>query len=322
MSILFGVKKNSARLSSVERRAPHVALTHFLRKKHRDIRALNAILTKCNVSPYLGALPPELRACTPRENLDDVTYRFRMCMEDFLIANIYDIRESIVGPAYEISEIGRLFNTQCLLKFGAINAYGFRVWSGRFGIVGKMSFPQLNAQYALKLFDRRIEEEYGSYGIMGRHGMMHEISTAFAAVHAEPCDNARVYMASLIYEPYLLSRWEGDAADGDFRENKNEIFATKPCEVEARNYRSGRRIDFGETYRTLYGATNYRVRKMFRKIINAIDMRDMASIQYVLNGKSAGFSASEISAAMDLVRIEATDVQYMVLEYVAAHMSR
>ncbi len=313
LSIVLGVKKDCQNLSSVERRVPHVALTHFCRANwYRRPGMLNAILAKCRVEPYMGALPPELRARVPRESLGETTYRFRMILEDFLIANIGEMRDSKEGPIYNLAEIGQLFDTKCILEIGTVNFMGCRIWSGFAGIVGKMSFPEIKAQYALKLFDDRI------YG--GGHGALCEVPTAFAASHAEPRDNARIYMASLIYEPYLLSRWEGDVVDGRIRENKNAIFVTSVREAVSRNYRKGRRIDFGETYRTAYGAAGYRVRKMYRKIKNAMENQQMSEIRDSLRGKCAGFSASEVIAAMELVQMEATVAERVLLARGSRHL--
>jgi len=315
LSIVFGVKKDCQILSSVERRVPHIPLTHFLRKNWcRHPGMLKAILSKCSVEPYLGALPPELRARAPQENLAETTYQFRMILEDFLIANIDEMRAAQDGPIYNLAEIGHLFDTKCYLEMGAVNFAGYRIWSGLYGMVGRMVFPEINSQYALKLFDNRMD-----FG--GDHGAMYEVPTAFAAAHAEPRDNARVYMASLIYEPYLMSRWEGDVIDGRVRENKNEIFVTSSHENAKRNYRKGRRIDFGETYRTLYGRASYRVRKMYRKIKNALDVRDEAGLCEMIGGKCAQFSASEIASAFELVQMESTTVaEHAILERVAARI--
>lgn len=290
------MNKDKVVLSSIERRPAHVSLTHFLRRNWaRNPFVLQAILSKCTVAPYLGALPPELRARVPKEKLADVTYEFRMKLEDFLIDKIREIRDSSDGPIYYIDEIGHLFNTSCILEVGAINYAGYRIWSGLAGIVCKMSFPELNAKYALKIFDARQNDLY-------EHGAMYEIPTAFAAIHAEPRDNARVYMASFIYEPYMLSRWEGNVVDGRVRKNDNEIFVTSEHEATSRNYRGGRRIDFGETYRTAYGAASYRVRKMYRKIINAIKADDFDSLRQMSQSAAVAAPAArnDFCKALDL----------------------
>lgn len=282
--------------SSVEFRPKHRALTNLMRRNwERGPAWWQKILSKCTIAPYLGALPPELRARVTKENLSAVTHQFRMILEDFLIANIRDIQAATDGPMYELPEMGRLFGASCVLEFGPINFAGFRIWSGWAGIVCKMSFPEINAQYALKIFDSRRDDHYD-------HGASCEIPTAFAAAHAEPRDNSRVYMASVIYEPYLLSRWEGDVVDGRVRKNENEIFVTSSKESESRNYRRGRRIDYGETYRTAYGAASYRVRKMCRTIMNAAKRNDVDSLRRLAQDASVAAPAAQkdFCKAMDL----------------------
>lgn len=218
----------------------------------------------------MGALPPELRARVRKDELSDITYEFRMALEDFLIDKIFEIREASDALHYYLPRISDLVKAQCYLDFGAVNYAGVREWSGLTGFVGKMSFPQIHAEYALKVFDIRKEILKDAED----HGPWYEIPNAFAAMHAEPRDNSRVYMASFIYEPYMLSGWEGDVVDGKVRKNENEIFKTYKYEAESRNYRNGRRIDYGATYRTEYGEASYRVRKMYRKILNAVKIED------------------------------------------------
>jgi hypothetical protein len=116
--------------------------------------------------------------------------------------------------------------------------------------------------YALKLFYKNRPKwiEYD-------HGVCFEVATAFAANKAEPKDNNPIYMASLISEKYMLSAWAGEEDGIKERENKNTIFITSPHETSPRNLRAGRRIDWGETYLTDYGAMSYRARKIFRQIM-------------------------------------------------------
>ena len=309
------MKNRCENLSSIERRPSHTSLTHFLRRNWlRNPFVLQAILSKCTVAPYVGALPPELRARVPREKLAEITYEFRMRLEDFLIDKIYEIRETSDGLLYYPDKIGELFNTRCVMEFGATNYAGYRIWTGLAGIVCKMSFPELNAKYALKIFDTRQNDLY-------EHGAMYEIPTAFAAAHAAPRDTARVYMASFIYEPYMLSRWEGDVMDGRIRKNKNEIFVTSIHESESRNYRHGRRIDFGETFRTAYGAASYRVRKMCRKIIYATQNENFDILHQIAQDASVAAPASqkEYCEALDLASIVSCHNIYEIFERVKSY---
>ena len=80
---------------------------------------------------------------------------------------------------------------------------------------------------------------------------------------------------------FMLSKWGGDKPDGFMRENKYEIYATSEEEDEERNYRAGRRIDYGETYQTDYGRMTYHVRKTFRKILHAANMGADYEIEYM-----------------------------------------
>ena len=255
-------------LSSSERcqsRAKHVGLTKFLRR-HYVARSTNLknILYRCDVSPYLGALPPELRACIPHDKIPSVTYEFRQKLEDFLINNICDLKSCKQDTVYNLSQLGDLFNTRCEMTVRGIGPSGCRPWQGGIGYVCKLSFPQINAHYALKLFDEYLWNDY-----LGLHGPWYETATALVASHSEPGDNNKIYMASLIYEKYMLSAWGGDAIDNiPKRNNKNEIFVTGQEEDVARNWRLGRRIDWGDTYLTSYGSLSYRGRKLYRQIMN------------------------------------------------------
>lgn len=264
------------KLSSIERRPAHVSLTHFFKRNwEREPGRLISILSKCSVEPYLGALPPELRNRVSRQDLSDITYKFRMRLENFLVARSDDVIGAANDITYSLDDIGELFGTRCQLLARGVNYAGICPWQGGFGTVCKLSFPEIGAEYALKIYNFFQEPGQG-------HGAMWEIPTAFAATHAEPRDNSRVYMASLTAGPYLLSKWEGDYCSkletGRF--NQNEIFVTSPSENRPRNYRNGRRIDYGDTRRTAYGAASWRVRKMCRKIQYVI--RDSMQIREIV----------------------------------------
>ena len=69
-------------------RCKHRALTGMLRYKWvRYIGRLKKTVYNCDVLPYLGALPPELRAQLPKNKIASVTAQFRENLENFLIAN-------------------------------------------------------------------------------------------------------------------------------------------------------------------------------------------------------------------------------------------
>lgn len=248
---------------SASRQIKHVALTGYLSRKWRRCHNfLCSIVLKCDVAPYLGALPPELRKRVGQKNLSEVTLAFRNVLKDFLIQNACEIYSMDKDRVYKIPEIACLFRTSCELEAKGKNAYGYNPWSGISGFVVKLSFPEINAHYALKLFYKNRPKwiEYD-------HGVWFEVATAFAANKAEPKDNNPIYMASLISEKYMLSAWAGEEDGIKERENKNTIFITSPHETCPRNLRAGRRIDWGETYLTDYGAMSYRARKIFRQIM-------------------------------------------------------
>lgn len=273
-------------------RVKHVALTGFLSKKwHRFHAYLKHIVYNCDVSPYLGALPPELRRRVDRKNIPQVTSDFRNMLEDFLIQNAYEIYSMDKDRVYYIPQIGDLFGTQCVLEAKGVNVYGVNPWGGASGFVLKMSFPEINAHYALKLF-YKDRPEWIDYD----HGVWFEVATALAANKAEPKDNNPMYMASFIYEKYMLSAWAGDEDGIKERENKNSIFCTTPKESESRNLRSGRRIDWGETYRTNYGALTYSGRKLIRQIM-ALDAK---AVKKTLDKKSDGLTKKELKHAVEL----------------------
>ena len=278
-------------------RVKHPALTKFLRHKwERNPNVLKRVVYNCDVSPYLGALPPELRAQLPKNKIADVTAQFREAMENFLIKNAPQMREMNADVVYDIPEIGNLFGTRCQLVSRGVNVYGINPWSGLSGFVAKLSFPELNAHYALKLFHPIDELRNFS------HGPWFEIATALAAGKAEPRDNNPVYMASLMYEQYMLSAWGGDKDDNiNQRENKYIVFVARDDEDESRYRRGGRRIDWGETYRTDYGNLSYRARKLFRQVAS---MDADAAQRARANAKNARDKA-EAERAIELVSLVA-----------------
>lgn len=242
----------------------HSALTGFLRRNWTSstIR-LQQIVYNCNVSPYLGALPPELRKCVSHDKIGQVTQQFRENLENFLIQNVFEIRDMDADKIYEIPALGDLFNTKCVLETKGINVYGVNPWAGAVGFVCKLSFPEINAHYALKLFFDRPADWATVH-----HGPWFEISTAFAANHAQPRDNNPIYMASLKYDKYMLSKWAGDVQDGIAGRYKDlSVFKTSVQENGVRNRRNGRMIDWGETFLSGYGRLSYAGRKLVRQIL-------------------------------------------------------
>lgn len=279
-------------------RVRHRALTGYLRRNWKgDSWLLKRIVYNMDVSPYLGALPPELRKCLGGENIATVTAQFRENLDDFLIKNAFELRNLESDVVYELPQIGALFGVRCNLLARGINSYGVNPWSGLLGFVCKLSFPEINAHYALKLYyDNGMGVTYL------RHGPWFEAAAALAANKAESRDNVPMYMASLKYEKYLLSKWAGDSDDGmNARENEYKIFVTHKDEEEARNLRNGRRIDWGELYRTNYGAMSYPARKLYRQIMQ---MDTWAVIQGLQNARN-NFQCRDAQCALELAGLVA-----------------
>ncbi len=274
-------------------RVHHRALTGFLRRNwSRSPNTLKRIVYNTDVSPYLGALPPQLRARVPQNQIASVTAQFRECLENFLIQNIFDLREMESDRIYDLPEIGALFGTGCNLVARGVNVYGVNPWSGLLGFVCKLSFPDINAHYALKLYYSHIPE-VTHYS----HGPWFEFGTALAANKAEARDNVPMYMASLKYEKYMLSQWAGDREDGvPQRDNKYRVFVTRTNEDESRNRRGGRRIDWGETYLSKYGQLSYPARKIYRQAINL----DEAGLRKSIANARNNFERRDVRDALGL----------------------
>lgn len=238
----------------------HVSLTHFIRRHYLLIR-FHKIIQKCDVSTDLGALPPQLCSLIPVNMRATAKNLLVYYLIKFWQDNEIKIRTSTENMEIDMPDVSALFNTKCQMKTSAILPIGYSLWSGGFGVVCQMSCPEIDAKYAVKYF---LAWRAYSYDV---HGPYHEIPTAFAACHAEKKHNCRVYMASLnAIVPFMMSHWGGDVNDGLIKINKNEIFVTAPTEVKPCNMRNGQRIDFGDTRRTLYGATSYRLRKLYRQM--------------------------------------------------------
>ena len=273
-------------------RFKHRALTGYLRRNwNRNPHVLKRIVYNTDVSPYIGALPPELRRQLVGKDIANVTAQFRENLEDFLINNAFDLRDMKSDCVYELPQLGNLFGQRCTLTArGGVNP-----WVGACGVVCKLSFPQIDAHYALKIYFGGASE-FMNFS----HGAWFEVATALAANKAEPRDTTPMYMASLKYDMYMLSKWAGDADDGIApRENKNMIFFTKPDEDEARNRRGGRRIDWGETFKTNYGDMSYPARKLYRQLMNM----DSRAVQKSLATAQDKITQRDFAYAMKLAEL-------------------
>lgn len=288
----------SAEKNNAEHKIKHRALTGFVcRKWKRNTRLVQDIVKRCCVSECLGALPSKLRERVPMEHVAQVTKAFHAQLQSFLGENKANLDCPDVDQVYDLPQIGSLFGTKCVLMVRGINICGVSPWAGAVGYVCKLSFPQLNAHYALKLYF-----DDGPEWAKLDHGAWFETMTAFAANKAEPKDNNRVFMASVGQMPYLLSEWAGDKQDNiPMRENTNQIFVTSDAEEEERNRRAGRRIDWGETYRTVYGAMEYDARKIYRQIVVCDKKAVEKSIKKV--GKNAA-GLRNLGQALEMARLK------------------
>lgn len=285
----------------------HCSLTHWLRRANRTVPVfeLKHILQATSVSQYLGALPHTLRSRVSPIDIGAATYLFHDALDEFLNNHIYELRQMWTVNVYNLPDIGALFDTPCMLECRNYtpNTYDY-VWWGAVGTVCRISFPEIGARYALKIFRT---DDYKS-----AHGPWYEIPAALRAYHAEPRDNVRMHMASLGNIKYMLSDW----VDGDYeytpciRPNKYEIFFTAETEVHSGNYRGGRRLDFGKTYRTVYGAAPYNVRKQYRAIVYLVDCWLRRSgpaytaqiVAAHINAPRGVIAAQEMDAAVKLLK--------------------
>ena len=290
----------NTRFSSCEvqaQRCKHRALTGFVRKKwNGDAFLMQHIFYDCDVVPYFGALPPELRARVKQDAIAEVTRTFRMDLEDFLVQNAFQIEDVEKDYVWDLPHIGAMFGCSCTLEMRGVTIVGVSPWEGVAGVVCKMSFPEIKAEYALKVYKSNSEHWFN-------HGPWFEIATAFAANRAEPKDNNPVYMGSLIYNKYLLSKWAGEPDNKPVRKNKNPVYCTSDEENEPRNLRAGRRIDWGETELTEYGTLSYRGRKLYRQIANL----DMTGVVATLGGATNNLQRRELNRAIATIRQQAFD---------------
>jgi hypothetical protein len=260
---------------------------------------LQDVYNRCSVSKELGALPPELRQQLGRgADVGWETIRFRAVLDSFLRGHMSELESADKDMVYDIPELSRMFGTRCVLESRGINVYGVHPWGGAVGYVCKLSFPDINAHYALKLYYKQP-----MLTDMSGHGPLYEIPAAFASNRSEPKDNNPVYMASLQDEmQYMLSAWAGDKVDSvSARENKYKIFQTRFDEGESRNLRAGRRIDWGETYKTAYGKLSYSGRKLYRQVMN----RDMGAVAHSFANAKDGLAQRDLERAVKVVKINA-----------------
>lgn len=269
------------RLSSCENKNQGIKHTHLTKLVKRygvellDLYDLRDIFLKSDVSNFIGELPPELCKVVEKDKRKEVTEQM-FDMLDFLVVDKGTELSKRNQFVYELKELGDLFHTKCVLETAVLlpmHEIAYREMGGISGNVYKLSFPELKASYALKVFKIYFNEyDVRSVG----HGGLFEIMTAFCANKSEPKKNNPVYMANLYSTSFMLSKWQEEKLhkplniiNGLFMGAEDcTVYQTVHNEIREDNYINGKRIDFGGTYKTEYGNLSYNGRKIFRKIRN------------------------------------------------------
>ncbi len=284
-------------------RPKHRSLTGFLRRywSHGMHYELEYILNNCDVSGHVGELPPQLREFVEPEQIAAVRQKFCAALDNFVNKKYtYICTECYKNRVYPMPEIEKIFGTKCIMEVnGEPVTKGGRPHEGGLGVVCKLVFPDVDLEYALKLFYKKSwAREYGPL-----HGAYAEVAAAFSANQAEPRDNNPVYLARLTgKKKYMLSQWAYEAIDLPImRKNQNVMFQTYHVEVAARNWRSGRRIDYGATYKTAYGMASYPVRKLYRKMVNAANKNDNVAMQKLKDDTKGYIAKQQFNAAIKCV---------------------
>lgn len=279
------------------KKVKHTSLTHILRHDvWMTLPRLKKILNDFDVSPDLGGLPPALCACVAPGDRSAVTGRFHELIVEFISEN----RLKLLSPKTVMTRnwvsVAELFGTPCVVECRNRAVGEDMPWRGAIAVVCRISFPEIGAIYALKVFRR---DDYKS-----AHGPWVEIPAAFGAYAAEPKDNNPIRMASLGDVKYMLSEWAGE--DGgracSARKNLNEIFFTADMEMHSGNFRNGRRIDYGRTYKTAYGSASYNVRKLYRKLMLAGQNGDVNAVQQIIESPKNAFAKKDVDRAIELAQ--------------------
>lgn len=288
-------------------RPSHRGLTGFLRKNWSPNvgRVLKRVIENCHVPLTFGQLPPQLRERIHVDDIPKITQQFSAELDRFLAKKYKIFANKAQDQVYSMPAIGQLFNTECVVEVKGYNDkdgnphWGGRPWSGTFATVCKLSFPELGAAYALKLYNKSViyRELYGSW-----HTAYHEIAAAFGACRAEPRDNNPVYMACVGKNKYMMSQWLEDVPESPLqRPNRFEIFRTNILEISPRNWRAGRRMDYGATYLTPYGMLSYPVRKLYRQMINAAEKNDVDAMQKIKDESTRYIAKQQFNQAIDCI---------------------
>lgn len=261
--------------------------------------AVRTIMNTPGISPDIGNLPETLRQHVPGYDLNTATKTAFMTLANFIAHNRSIISDYRTTATIPFPDWAALFNTPCTVTIRNRRVGDELPWVGATSNVIKISFPELNAHYAVKVFrhDKYISPQ----------GPWHDIPVAFAAAHAEPRDNVPTYMASFGPIKYLMTQWMGDDEDAapGIRNNKHELFYTNPAEIRPDNWRRGRRIDFGHTMPGQYGAASYRVRKMYRCLIDAGSKYGEYGIRGIIAHCTTRQDNENLAAAMRLAQCNA-----------------
>ena len=68
----------------------HVSLTHYMRHNWAAWSGkIMDIIARCDVSPFVGELPPELRARVPRAKISQYTAKFHDILDTFIVEPSY-----------------------------------------------------------------------------------------------------------------------------------------------------------------------------------------------------------------------------------------
>ena len=267
-------------LSSCENRKQRIKHTHLTKSVKRygvellNFYDLSDTFFKSDISNFIGCLPPELCKIVEKDKRSETTKQMFELLDFFFVYKGEELSERN-EIEYELKDLEKLFHTKCILETAILlpmHDMVYRELGGLSGNVYRISFPELKVSYALKVFRNLSPYALYDYG----HGAMFEIMTAFCANKSEPKRNNPVYMANLFSGNFMLSKWQEeklhqpvDTMNVLFMGAEDcTIYQTSHTEIREDNYINGKRIDFGETYKTEYGNLSYNGRKIFRKIRN------------------------------------------------------
>ncbi|MBD5391741.1 hypothetical protein HDR66_02965 [bacterium] len=271
------------------------SLTYYVARYDIHGPRLREFIEKYNMDPHVGQLPGALRERIAAADIPRVTIAFNKCLDGFVAEKRRKLIDGRDDSVYSLDAMTELFGTRCIIE--APYCGKVQPWHGFASVVCRVSFPEIGAQYALKIFR--------DFDFRHAHGPWYEIPTAVCAYAAEPRDNNRMYIGAFGQNAYMLSDWAGEEIGDDLyiRQNKNEIYTTAQGEQFSGNYRRGRRIDYGRTTRTAYGAAPYQARKIYRQLRSAartIDAESVTRIQRKYNGNA--FLRRDFDTAIELIK--------------------